>query len=369
LSEEADTTLIGWQGISARLPADWMLAAVGGDRRSGYLRVDYEGMARLQVKWASRHIDLEKKRAEYLKRLEGKRGRGEEAKRRKGGGGGVEVTTDLHLISRRAKPKKDILAYGWRPAETAESRNSIVESKVQSRLSTLDSRLSVSCGLGVLWNCEVCGRAVIAQLGWPVEEEAAEIRKSKVESSVESGLSNLESRMSPFRIAQRILESLEDHGIGGWDTWGVDGLVFLAPSDYELDGWRRMTRYLELRLLRKQEKLKVARWGMVPLVLGELTVRQWYDDANRQRRDVSWASEEADIKGHDGIVARGQRRRLAGEARTWAARALRWSPAVEFEARAWHCPQSNRLYLVEALYGGQGEGLHGAVESIVCHEE
>ena len=66
---EGETTVIGWQGITAWVPADWMLAGVGGDRRQGYLRVDYERMPRLQVKWARRHIDLERKREEYIKRL------------------------------------------------------------------------------------------------------------------------------------------------------------------------------------------------------------------------------------------------------------------------------------------------------------
>ncbi len=308
MRQEEHTTLIGWQGISARVPADWTLAGVGGDRRSGYLRVDYERTARLQVKWARRHIDLEKKRAEYMKRLTvGKRRRPT----------GLEVTADIRAVSKRAKPKKELLTYGWRGDH---------------------------CGLGVLWNCDVCDRAVIAQVGWPIEEEGRE-------------------------VAQEVLESLEDHGIGGWDTWGVDGLVFLAPTEHELDGWRRMTRYLELRLVRNEEKLKVARWGMVPLVLGKRTVQQWYDEENARRRDVVWTSAEEEIKGHEGVVARGVRRRVAGGIRTRAARALGRKPAVEFEARAWHCPESNRLYLLEALYGDVGDALYGAAESIVCHQE
>lgn len=314
MSVAGQTTVIGWHGISAWVPADWTLAGVGGDRRQGYLRVDYERTPRLQVKWARRHIDLEKKREEYVKRLTAGEGRLLGRRRRPTG---LEVSTDVRVVSKRAKPKKDLLTYGWRGAH---------------------------CGMGVLWNCDLCGRAVIAQVGWPIEEEGRE-------------------------VAQEVLESLDDHGVAGWDTWGVDGLVFLAPEEYELEGWRRMTRYLELRLIRGQEKLKVARWGMVPLVLRDRTVRAWYEDANLRRRDVSWASDSVQIKGHDGIVASGQRRRLAGGMRTRAARALRRSPAVEFEARAWHCPESNRLYLVEALYGGEAEALYGAVESISCHEE
>lgn len=304
------------------VPADWMLAGVGGDRRQGYLRVDAPwagGSApALQVKWARRHIDLERKRAEYIRRLtSGKRRRW----RRGGAWSGLEVTTDLRVVSKRAKPRKDILGYGWRGPQ---------------------------CGLGVLWNCEVCGRAVIAQVGWPIEEEGRE-------------------------TAQEVIESLEDHGVGGWDSWGVDGLAFLAPTEYELEGWRRMTRYLELRLLRKQDKLKVARWGMVPLVLGGRSLRDWYEESNRRRREVRWDSEAREVKGHEGVVAWGEARMLSvkrGARRAMHAvtRSARYAPR-QFGAVAWHCPESNRLYLVEALYGGEGEALHGAVESVVCHEE
>jgi len=308
LTDEKETTLIGWQGISARVPADWTLAGVGGDKRSGYLRVDHERTPRLQVKWSSRHTNLAKKREEYLKRLT-------VGKRRKRTG--LEATTDVKVVSRRSKPKKELLGFGWRGAH---------------------------CGMGVLWNCEVCGRSVIAQVGWPLQEEGRE-------------------------QAQEVLASLEDHAIGGWDTWGVDGLIFLAPTDYDLQGWRRMTRYLDLKLERGREKLTVARWGMVPLVLGERSVAEWFETQNWRRRDVRWEVEEATIKGHEGAIARGEKRRLIGGVRTWAARAIGRSPVVNFEAQAWHCPESNRLYVVEALYGGKREALDGAVQSILCHEE
>ena len=303
-----DTTFIGWQGVSVRVPAEWTLSGVGGERKSGYLRVDYEQMPRLQVKWSGKHIDLEKRRAEYVKRLT-------VGKRRKPTG--LEVTMDVKVISKRSKPKKDLVTFAWRGQH---------------------------CGMGVLWNCEVCGRALIAQVGWPLNEEGRE-------------------------TAQSVLESLEDHSVGGWDAWGVDGLVFLAPDGFELSGWKRMTRYLELQLAGKDETLKVARWGLVPLVLGERSVAQWCRDLLGQRRDVRWEGEEREIKGHDGFRAWGEKRRLAGSVRTGLARAVRLSPMVSFEARAWHCPESNRLYLVEGLHGKNAEALHGATESIVCHTE
>jgi hypothetical protein len=35
--------------------------------------------------------------------------------------------------------------------------------------------------MGVLWNCETCGRAVIAQVGWPIEDEGRELAQEVVD--------------------------------------------------------------------------------------------------------------------------------------------------------------------------------------------
>ncbi len=310
MSEERGWTLIGWRGMSVRVPEEWTLGAVGGDKKSGYLRVDDETMPRVQVKWSRGHINLEKKRDEYIKRLT-KRGR---FRRR---ATGLQVTTDARVVSRRSKPKKELVGYGWRGPQ---------------------------CGMGVLWNCEVCDRAVIAQVSWAPKEEGRE-------------------------LATAVLESLEDHGTEGWQVWGMDGLAFLAPEEYELGGWRRMTRYLEVSLAKDAASLKVARWGMVPLVLEGRPVKDWWEEENRRRRDVRWSAEEEEVKGHEGVRAWGERRRLGGRLRRVAARAVRREAVDQFEAYAWHCPESNRLYMVESVHGRGGEMARGVVDSVSCHEE
>jgi len=284
-----------------------MLGAVGGDRKAGYLRADDERMPRLQVKWSRGPVDLERKRAEYVKRLtRGKRKRPT----------GLEVDTRIQVLSGRAKPKKEMASFAWRGPQ---------------------------CGIVVLWNCEVCGRAVLAQVSWRADEDGRE-------------------------TAQELLQSLEDHGVEGWDTWGIDGLAFLAPTAFDLEGWKRMTRYLELRLAHGRKDLKVARWGIVPLVLGGRTVKQWYESQNARRRDVTWRAQDALIKGHDGVAASGMRRGLLAGMRRWTRSMLRRPSGEKFVARAWHCPDSNRLYMVETT-GGEGELLEGVVDSVICHQE
>jgi len=289
-----------------RVPADWTLAAVGGDRRKGYLRLDDQYLPRLQVKWAAAHVKLDERLAEYAKQLTtGRRRRPT----------GLEVDTGAKFLSQRAKPGKELRTFAWRGRE---------------------------CGLGVLWNCQVCGRATIAQASWRQEE-----------------------RLHDAALAA--LKSLEDHGEGGWEAWGMDGFAFLAPEGYHLAGWRRLTRYLEFSLERGGARLKAARWGMVPLVLQGRSVEEWYRETNQGRRDVSWHTQGMQIKGHEGAAAWGERRRLAGRLRRRVAEALRRRPPLDFAAVAWHCPAANRLYLVESVHAGGGEAFAGVVDSIACH--
>ncbi len=304
-----DTTAIGWHGVSVRVPADWTLGAVGGDRKSGYLRVDDERMPRLQLKWSQGHINLEKKRSEYANRLTtGKRKRPT----------GLTVDLEARVISGRSKPKKELATFAWRGPQ---------------------------CGMGVLWNCQVCNRALIAQVSWQQPERLHE-------------------------VAQQVLGSLEDHAIGGWQLWGVDSFAFLAPEGYDLAKWKRMTRYLELTLTTKREAtLRAVRWGMVALVLGGRTLMEWYQDENRRRRDVRWQAQEMEVKGHQAVAAWGERRRFAGSVRKGLAKLLGRKPAVDFAACAWHCPDSNRIYLAETIYAEGQDVLKGVVDSILCHEE
>lgn len=311
-----ERTLIGWHGVSVWTPADWMLAAVGGDERSGYLRVDDQRMPRLQVKWSPGPINLERKREDYAKRLAFRKrtlpGRGRPT--------GLEVDTKARILSQRAKPKKELAGFAWRGR---------------------------FCGMGVLWNCQVCKRAVIAQVSWLPEEELHE-------------------------TAREVLGSLEDHGTEGWRWWGLDGLSFLAPDGYLVQRQRRLSRHLEIRLGRRRRWVKVARWGMVDLVLQGRTLREWFVDQNRKRRDVipgraGWQGQEMAIKEHAGLAAWGEVRKLAGGVRKAVGRVFRRPASAAWAACAWHCPQANRLYLVESVESEQGEVLKGVVDSIICH--
>ncbi len=73
------------------------------------------------------------------------------------------------------------------------------------------------------------------------------------------------------------------------------------------------------------------------------------------------------MKGHEGMRVWGERRRLAGGLRRAAARAVRREARDRFGGCAWHCPEANRLYLVESVHGRGGDVTGGVVDSISCH--
>jgi len=265
-------------------------------------------MPRLQVKWSQGHINLERKRAEYARRLTF-------GKRRWKRPTGLEVDTEARILSQRSKPKKELAGFAWRGRH---------------------------CGMGLLWNCEVCKRSLLAQVSWLSEEQLHE-------------------------TAREILGSLEDHGAAGWQWWGLDGLSFLGPERYQVQKYRRLTRYLEVQVGRGRLWLKVARWGMVPMVLQERTVLEWFREYLRGRREISSQTEEMAIKDHDGAAAWGEVSRFAGGLRRAVGRAARRPAPPAWAACAWHCPQANRLYVVESVEPEQGEVLKGVVDSIICH--
>jgi len=304
---EDEYTPIGWQGIFARVPRDWKLGAVGGDQKAGYLRIDDERMPRLQIKWVPSRIDLTRKRDEYIKKLGGKRRRPT----------GIEVDTKARFMGGRTKPDKDFQTFAWRGAQN---------------------------GLGLLWNCETCGRGLIAQVTWPQDE-----------------------RMSD--VAREVLASIEDHDEGGWRTWALDGMAFLAPSGYELGKWRWLTGYLEFNLAQKRRTLKVARWGIVSRILGKHTLREWYEAENWRRRDVRFQTREMEIKGHEGLAVWGEVKDLRVRGRAVLERLVGRKPVTQFAGCVWHCPESNRLYLVETLDAGEGALLEGVVGAVLCHPE
>ena len=294
----------GWQGVSARVPADWTLGAIGGEFRSGYLRLDDPEQPRLEVKWSAASADLDKALEKYLRSLEKGRGKRE-----------VLTEAGVHLVGQRAKPGKSLRGFRWQGDRQA---------------------------WGVIWNCEVCRRTVVAQVLGRREEDLA-------------------------ARAREVLLSLEDHGQEGELAWAVYGLACRVPEGYALEKHKLMSGYIQLEFARGHWRLKVCRWGLASALLGERGIRDWVELENIKRRDVTWEGYDLEVQGHAAAELRGHRRRLGHGFRRAMEGFLRLSPPVDFALQAWACPESNRVFLVESFQQGEPEVLRRVVGSIRCH--
>ncbi|MCS6831282.1 MAG: hypothetical protein RMM08_10505 [Armatimonadota bacterium] len=68
----APEQIVGWQGVSLRVPPDWSVTGFQGDAKEGYLRVDSPGSLVAEVRWAQakKAVDVRKRLDAYLNLVE-----------------------------------------------------------------------------------------------------------------------------------------------------------------------------------------------------------------------------------------------------------------------------------------------------------
>jgi len=313
----------GWQGISGLVPPEWNLGAIGGDYRQGYLRLDDSDHPRLELKWSQQEVNLSRALEKYLRAL------GRPRKVLLGRRGlPIVINREVKILSRRAKPSKRMLGFSWRQGHLLG-------------------------GAGLIWACQSCGRTLIGQVRAYGGEDAVS-------------------------LAEEIFSHLEDHGKEGWLLWALYGLECQVPQEYHLTGQSLMAGYLELSFQKNRRKLRIGRWGLAASLLEKQSLREWFEKRmTALKRDFRWQACAIIIKNHAGLEMEGESRRLLR--RLWrGARGLilgslpadgegpRQS-AAEGKGQMWHCPESNRIYLVESVFRPEPEVLAGVVESVRCH--
>jgi hypothetical protein len=68
----APEQIVGWQGVSLRVPTDWSVTGFQGDAKEGYLRIDSPGTLVAEVRWAQakKAVDVRKRLDDYLNMVE-----------------------------------------------------------------------------------------------------------------------------------------------------------------------------------------------------------------------------------------------------------------------------------------------------------
>ncbi len=323
--------LLGWQGLTITLPENWNLAQFGGTHRKGQLRADDEDGPRLELSWeeSAKTIDIAKSVAQFLQTLE------RSAKKQKTRFAPEEKS---RVVSKSRKRKEQLTSFGW----TGE-RDEIAGQ-----------------GWGVAWQCPDCKRVVVGHIIGRGQEKPERVRE----------------------LASSVLESLECHGQGGWETWSVFDLHVEIPQEFELERARLVTGRLELEWMRaraaailpwtkRDERMTLARFSLAASVLHEETIEEW---ANRvvkpmdKKRLIYGKLEERETTGHDGVWTRGQvkdfRRRYLFYAIDWLFRRTRF----QTELRAWHCEPVNKLFAFRCDLSPQNAHIvDDVLDSLQCH--
>lgn len=288
--EELTKQIIGWQGLTLQVPAEWTVGAVSGDHREGYLRVDGRDFPRLEVRWheAKGSTDLGGTVERYLQGLQ--RGRQQQA---------VEIDAQAKFISRRRIGKDQIQPFTWRGEQA---------------------------GYGVAWLCKKCGRVILAQLLGKTDEADLE------------------------QLAVRVLSSIQDHPAHDWVTWSLYDLHTEVPQGFEVTDTELRAGLTQLSFRRESERLVIARWGLAETALRGRSLKVWAgEQLDKQLRPYRPSVEETDFRGHVALHVTGEAITPLGMWFRLVRHLVQKEHADQLAGYIWHCAPTNRIYVVYGM--------------------
>ena len=288
---QPDWHLIGWDGITVRVPRDWDMGAITSEEKGGYLRLDGPDGPRLEVKWhsPSGFVDLNKTVEDYLKQITRSRRRRKQS---------IEIERDIKVVSKR-KVGKDILqTFTWQAEQRA---------------------------YGAVWLCKQCGRVVITQVLGPVDDRG--LRK----------------------LAEKVIATVTDHPTDGWKTWAAYDFMVAVPEDFTLKSQKMMAGLMEFSFVHDTEKVTAARWGMANVALGGESLEEWArQQLGKTLRQYGPKSEPTEHRGHCTLALRGERLLLFQGIQRFLRRMFDRRYADQLRGYVWHCEAENKIYVVYA---------------------
>lgn len=326
------THLLGWQGVTLMTPADWNPASYGGDWDKGHLRVDDEDGPRLELRWETprKSVDLARSVDDFLDAL---------AKKAKKEKRGFEREGTARVVSPKRKRKAQLQSFGWR--------------------GDVQAAPNASQGYGVAWQCDECGRVLLAHILGRGQE-----RPQKT-----------------LAIASDALGSMECHGSGGWATWSAFGMQLDVPEEFRLRVAKLLTGRIELQwtrppepgllsALRRPDRLVVQRLSAANVLLERETLDAWttrvLGEPDKRRR--FGAPDATVVRGHDAFAMVGRFRDLRLGLRYLLGDKLGRRKTPPPQIVAWHCPVSNKLLVLDSEMSPSNAHVPGDVlDSLACH--
>lgn len=290
--DTGDWEVRAWEGVLVEVPAQWDIAAISGERKKGYLRIDdQEAMPRVEIKWqqSKGFVNVGEVIENYLKDLGKKKSPGEAE---------LDVNRNASVVSNRQMKKRDLTCFSW-----------------QGEIS----------GYGAGWYCPECERVVVVQVMARAEEDGK-------------------------ALAAAIISSVRDHPEDGWVTWSTYGLYVETPERFDLSDQKLMAGLIELRFTDKGEEIVAARWGMANVALGDGGLTQWAARELRQfHKGVKLAFEETEFRGHPGVLVSGVFANPLKHIQSFLMHVMGKPYPETVSGWAWLSEDENRLYYIGTL--------------------
>lgn len=286
-------TIRAWEGTLLHVPQEWDIAAISGDRKQGYMRLDdVENMPRVEVKWqaASGFVDIENVVDSYLKDLKKKRNKGEPE---------IETDRDCAVVSKRQMRKTDLNCFAWEGGEFN--------------------------GWGAAWYCEDCERVMVIQVMTRPDEKGEE-------------------------IAREVIGTMEDHPRDGWIAWSTYGLQMEAPERFELSDQKLMAGLIELHFANRGEQIVGARWGMANVALKNKSLEEWtISEIRGYHKGIKLDFEETTFRGHPAVEVSGYFSNPLRHIQSFVMHVIGRPYPEAVKGWVWHCEDENRIYYAGAL--------------------
>jgi len=305
----------GWQGIRLRVPEEWNLGKVDGDRDSGYVRLDDAEIVRAEIEWRT------------------VKGRVD---------GSVGALVDRYIENLEKKAKKADMSFA-----------------VQRRAKFLGDKRWLE------------GRDY-ETFTWEADFRAYNlaIRTDKSRILLLRVLTRLDEK--PGDHVEAIFSSLEDRFQEDAWFWSVYGLAFLMPADFKLESHELKSGHIQLSFEKEKEICRVHRLSLAQLLLKERELSDWYPVFfKKQLKDFEVETVNEEVGGHPGL-------RVTGKPRSRWRQLLRPLPMINprprqfLDGRVWNCRETNKICIVDHLFRKkeqQGDLAERIADGYFCHQE
>jgi hypothetical protein len=326
-------SLIGWDGIRFTVPAEWNVTGVSTDRANGYLKVDSPETMFVQVKWTDGGAQKPRNLADMVFRAwRGIRGLPEPDR----GVPDLRTTLDAYLKETEKRARKERRSFDCKvrpPTSEAGGERSALHF----------SWTGGGAGQGKIWHCSVCRRTVIAQVVGQARDPVAD-------------------------VAAGVFGEMKDHAEDGWVVWGLFDLVAATPGGYALCSHKFLSGYIRLEFgARGLGRIVIERWGLASIARRKFTVAEWLGRMGEADRHGAKAT-ALQVNGHDGTMAQGSVSGLLDRMAAVREALPSLRPATAYEACAWECDETNKLYAVQTWRPrGDASMLADLVARCECH--